>query len=85
MWLELVHKFDFRLVIKKLRNTVAKTHACDRTYTYMYSPSVVASVKDSTHAVQVNCVLLRKDLNVPEDQAKVGIEYTHDRLYNICT
>jgi len=50
----------------------------------MYSPTVVASVRDSTHAVQVNCILSRKDLLVPEDQAKVGNLYTHDGLYNIC-
>jgi hypothetical protein len=38
----------------------------------MYSRTVVASVRHSTHAVQVNCILLRKDLLVPEDETKVG-------------
>jgi hypothetical protein len=61
---------------------VTKTHVFETTY--MHSPTVVASVRDSTHAVQVNYILLHKDLLVPEDQAKVGNLYTHDRLYNIC-
>jgi hypothetical protein len=61
---------------------VTKTHVFETTY--MYSQTVVTSVRDSTHTVQVNCILLHKDLLVPEDHAKVGNLYTHDRLYNIC-
>ena len=64
-----------------MRNTATKTHVFERTY--MYSPTVVASFRDSTHAVYVKCILLRENLLVPEDQAKVGNLYAHDRLYNI--
>jgi len=76
-----VRKFGFRRTIEKLRNTMTKTHVFERTY--MYSPTVVVSVRDSTHAVQVDWILLRKDLLVPGDRAKVGNLYTHDPLYNI--
>jgi len=58
------HKFDFRPVINETHN---KWCTVDRSCSYIFMfvagsvcspPTVVTSVRNSTHAVQVNCTLL---------------------------
>jgi hypothetical protein len=64
--LQLCINLALGLQFKKIdsKNTVTKTHVFEMNH--MYSQTVLANVRDSTHDVQVNCILVRKDLLVPE-------------------
>ena len=57
--LRAVHKFDFGLVTKRKGHAVTENRIFDRIYRFSPRPSSRV-LRDSTHAVQVNCILLSK-------------------------